>query len=358
MELFNEPNVKPDQRLLKIIVIVSIIALLLAGVFFILFNLLPSKKSKASSKPNIYNCYSYISHSRNQNFFKVCSDGDTILINKGMKVNQACNLLKDKNVIILIDGCELRWTSNNSIYIGKGGKILMKNGGHFISNSGYCSSKSAIYFGDSIYVTCDGKNANFSFDDVNKYGGVSYSGLTVLPVKLISFNAKYDKETVNLDWTTASEINNSHFEVQRSNNKTDWTVVGTVKGNGNSSVIIKYNYSDKVGKLSGEIYYRLKQIDFDGKSEYSSIRVVSLNNTKVNIGKVYPNPANDIIKVNINTEGDYTIRLVDINGKEMLKQEGSSSIETLNIADIPAGIYFVKIENHIINESHRIIIRH
>ncbi|MCC6720606.1 MAG: T9SS type A sorting domain-containing protein [Bacteroidia bacterium] len=358
MELYNEPNVKPEHKLLKIIVIVSVIALLLGAVFFILFNLLPSKKSKASSKPNVYYCSGSIMNSNNKKVFDACVSGDTIKVEKSINLNQGCDKLMKKDIIFLIDGCEMKWNGNYSFYIGEGGKIFMKNGGKLTVKSGSCNSKSAIYFGSTMFVTCDGKSAKFSFDDVNKYGGVSYSGLTVLPVKLISFNAKYDKETVNLDWATASEINNSHFEVQRSNNKTDWTVVGTVKGNGNSSEIIKYNYSDKVGKMAGEIYYRLKQIDFDGKSELSNIRVVSLNNTKVNVGKVYPNPANDIIKVNINTDGDYTIRLVDINGKEMLKQEGSSSIETLNIADIPAGIYFVKIENDLINESHRIIIRH
>lgn len=358
MELYNEPNVKPEQRILKIVIVSSIIIVLLGGIFFFAANLLPSKKSTASSGPTVYYCKGSIMSSSNKSVFSSCANGDTIKVTEGLNMNQGCDKLKDKNILFLIDGCEMKWNGNYSFYIGTGGKIFLKNGGKITVKSGSCNSNAAIFFGSTKFVTCDGQSANFSFSQVNNYGGVSYSGLTVLPVKLISFTAKYDKETVNLEWATATEVNNSHFEVQRSLNKTDWTIQGTVKGNGNSSSIIKYSFDDKVGKMTGEIYYRLKQIDFDGKSELSNVRVVSLNNTKVNIGKVYPNPANDFVKVNINTDGDYTIILHDINGKELVRQEGTSSIETLDVAEYPTGVYFVKIQNDEVNESHRIVIRH
>ncbi|NUM32483.1 MAG: T9SS type A sorting domain-containing protein [Bacteroidetes bacterium] len=358
MELYNEPNVKPEHKLLKLVIVSSIIVILLGGIFFLISNLLPSKKSAAHSSPKVHYCKGSIMSSTNKKVFSSCVNGDTIKVTQGLNINQGCDKLKDKDILFLIDGCEAKWNGNYSFYVGKGGKVFLKNGGKLTVKSGSCNSNAAIYFGTTKFVTCDGQTASFSFDQVNNYGGVSFAGLTVLPVKLISFTAKYNKEIVNLEWATASEVNNSHFEVQRSLNKSDWTVVGTVKGNGNSSSIIKYSFDDKVGKMTGEIYYRLKQVDFDGKNELSNVRVVSLNNTKINIGKVYPNPANDIVKVNINTDGDYNIILQDINGKELLKQEGSSSIETINVSEFPAGIYFVKIQNDEINESHRILIRH
>lgn len=357
MEIFNSPNLKPEQKLLRIIIISTITVFILGSIFFFVMNLLPSKDSKAGgAAPKTYYCSGSVLSSANKTIYKSCVNGDTIYIKQGMKIDAHNSYLKTKDVIIIVDSSEMNWSGDNYFYIGTNGKFLIKNKGKLTAKN--CNTKAAIYFNTTKIASCGGGSGYYSFDQINNYGGIAYSGLTVLPVKLISFNAKYNKEAVTIDWTTATEINNSHFEIQRSNNKKDWVVVGTVKGNGNSTTTIKYSFSDKVGKLTGEIYYRLNQIDFDGKNELSNIRVVSLNNTKLNIGKVYPNPANDFVKVNINTEGDYTIRILDINGKEMLKQNGSSNIETLNIADIPAGTYLIKIENDIVNESHRIIIKH
>ncbi|NUM32482.1 MAG: T9SS type A sorting domain-containing protein [Bacteroidetes bacterium] len=353
-----EPNVKPEQKLLRIVLISSIIVILLGGLFFLISNLLPSKKSLAGTTPNVYDCNGNISSKEVAKVFDACVDGDTLKVTKELVVESSNKALYKKNIIFLIDGCEMRWEGDYLLYIGKDCKILLKDGGKLTTLKNKTFSKAIVYFNREPLVSFDGKNGKFSFDDVNKYGGISMSGLVALPVKLISFNAKFENETVNLEWATATEINNSHFEVQRSVNKVDWTVLDSVKGNGNSNTIKKYSYSDKIGKLTGEIYYRLKQVDFDGKSEFSNIRVVSLNNTKINIGKVYPNPANDIIKVNINTEGEYDIVLQDINGKEILRSNGNSSVETINVSEIPAGIYFVKIQSNVVNESHRIVIKH
>ncbi len=94
---------------------------------------------------------------------------------------------------------------------------------------------------------------------------------SALPVSLTSFTAKANKQgAVNLAWSTASEQDNSHFEVTRSVNGVDFEKIAEVKGNGNSDVVSKYSYTD-TKPVAGTNYYRLKQIDFNGDFAYSAI---------------------------------------------------------------------------------------
>ena len=95
-------------------------------------------------------------------------------------------------------------------------------------------------------------------------------------VDLISFIAiPTTNHTAQLNWMTASEINNSHFEIERSYDGRDFEMIDHVSGNGNSQHQIDYSYTDaSVSKLENTVFYRLKQVDFDGTSECSDIRVV------------------------------------------------------------------------------------
>jgi len=98
-----------------------------------------------------------------------------------------------------------------------------------------------------------------------------------LPIELIEFMGHNQKEYNHITWSTASELNNSHFILERSLNTTEWFEITTIMGNGNSSVQNNYEYLD-YSYIKGMVnYYRLKQIDFDGHFEYSNIiPVISL----------------------------------------------------------------------------------
>jgi len=114
-------------------------------------------------------------------------------------------------------------------------------------------------------------------------------GITTLPVSLTSLMAKANKAgTVNLAWTTASEENNSRFDITRSSDGKNFGKIGEVAGNGNSNTIKNYNYTDN-SPVVGINYYRLKQIDNDGKSALSQVvsaKVgLSQNNVSVSVGK-------------------------------------------------------------------------
>lgn len=108
-----------------------------------------------------------------------------------------------------------------------------------------------------------------------------------LPVELLSFNATGNKNIVDVNWETATEINNDFFEVERSADGIYFELVTRVTGAGNSSQVLHYQISD-IRPFYGVSYYRLKQTDYDGMFQYSQIRKVEMSN--MISGNIYPNP--------------------------------------------------------------------
>lgn len=172
--------------------------------------------------------------------------------------------------------------------------------------------------------------------------------LAALPVTLASFNANKAADATILRWTTASENNNSHFEIQRSTDNKKFETIGIVKGSGNSSKKVNYSFSDAALLSAKTVYYRLKQIDFDGAFEYSKTVSVIYNIAK-GIGSTLPNPFNDELNVTVNSGAATTasVMIMDMIGKvhhtsaEQL-QAGSNKIN-INTTDMPDGIYFVRV---------------
>lgn len=178
------------------------------------------------------------------------------------------------------------------------------------------------------------------------YQEISCSATTPLPVELVDFEAQRDFRNIELSWKTATESNNDYFAVERSEDGIDWNLIGKVDGAGNSTDLQSYNYLDTEDP-SLTLYYRLKQVDFDGAFTYSETRVV---NPDGNIsGKIYPNPANDNITLFRTTNSDGSpVRLFNLLGQEFeLNVIGSSSegSMTFDISKLRSGVYFIQIGN-------------
>ncbi|MBC3538619.1 T9SS type A sorting domain-containing protein [Rufibacter sediminis] len=186
-----------------------------------------------------------------------------------------------------------------------------------------------------------------------------------LPVTLTAFDGVSRGGSVELAWSTASEINNDRFEIERSSNGKDFSKVGEVKGNGNSSVKVDYAYTDR-SATSGTVYYRLKQVDFDNSSEYSKVISVSHAATASSAAgiSVYPNPVTDR-QVNVRFQepvnGNATIRLVDMSGRLLHSQEVSSvaSEVAMNLTglNLKAGIYLISVNVNGKSTTQRIVVR-
>lgn len=189
--------------------------------------------------------------------------------------------------------------------------------------------------------------AKFLVSSFSGGGGGGGAGGGALPVELIQFSAQaINANTSELKWTTASEINNSHFVIERSYDGVLFEEIGLKQGRGNSNEVINYSHIDATIAIGTKIaYYRLLQYDYDGTSEYSEIRTVDWNSTLLESSlKVYPNPSNGTIYININAEisSQVSVNLMDINGKVLKQWIANEGTSSFSIAGITDGIYFLK----------------
>lgn len=166
-----------------------------------------------------------------------------------------------------------------------------------------------------------------------------------LPVELLNFEAVANDKTVDLNWITASEINSAYFEIEKPDNSDNWISIGKIDAAGNSTTVNQYHLTDHQPK-SGINFYRLKQVDIDGKTTYSEI--VSANINSNNTPTVFPCPANNFVTVQLNnTEfANTTISVINASGIMVIEQTTVTGLVTsIDISDLTPGLYFVQTSN-------------
>ncbi len=208
--------------------------------------------------------------------------------------------------------------------------------------------------------TVDGTHVAGGADSTaNRSGCTGFSEFTIagistanpLPVSITSFKGERKGAENLLSWTTATEINNAGFELQRSADGVNFstlTFVESKANNGNSSAALTYNYAD-VKPLSGSGYYRLKQIDRDGKSAFSEVVLIKgLKPTKLELVSVYPNPVINTIKVSIAAAKADKITFIvsDITGKAIISKvmnvtSGDNTVQ-IDVNNLANGTYTIK----------------
>ena len=173
---------------------------------------------------------------------------------------------------------------------------------------------------------------------------------SIIPVELTSFNANVNAGNVVLNWTTSTETNNKGFEVQR-NSGNGFETLSFVNGNGTSTQPHTYTYADN-NVREGQYTYRLKQVDFDGTSEYSNSVEVSVVQPKVySLTQNYPNPFNPTTQINFSLAVDskVTLKVFDILGQEVATllngtiTSGAHNV-TFDASKLNSGVYLYKIE--------------
>ena len=132
---------------------------------------------------------------------------------------------------------------------------------------------------------------------------------STLPLNLTEFSVSKSGNNAMLNWRTSFELNTDHFEIERSYDGINFTTAGIKQASGNSATDVNYQFIDPITISSGNIYYRLKTLDLDGKSSFSRIVVLRLNGSIVKNFTVYPNPFNNNLKVEINSEKETSISL-------------------------------------------------
>ncbi len=183
------------------------------------------------------------------------------------------------------------------------------------------------------------------------FGIGKHSGIGGLPIELISFDARYSDAVVELTWSTASEINNNYFTIERSSDGRNFEVLKNILGAGNSTTINNYSESD-LNPLQGWSYYRLKQTDFDDSFTYSEI--VSVNSKSEDVESiegiitVMPNPfeTSFVISYSVKASSEVLFQLINSSG-QMIKEEkliaaAGNNRHTFNVRELLSpGVYIV-----------------
>ena len=179
-------------------------------------------------------------------------------------------------------------------------------------------------------------------------------------VELASFTALYANHAVTLNWVTASEENNDRFEVERSINGKNFLMIGTVKGNGTTNQLMRYTFTDKQF-ATGTFYYRLKQVDFDGKYTYSKIVTVSANKSLKASVQAYPNPFSTELNISLAMEaqGQIQVQLLDVHGavvylNNLTLDQGLHNLK-LPLTSLKQGVYFLRLNGGGLNHTMKIL---
>ena len=189
----------------------------------------------------------------------------------------------------------------------------------------------------------DGTLNNFALNG-NTSNWVSVS--VVLPINLINFSGTKKDGYNLLQWSTASEQNSSYFEVQRSENGTDFSTIAKVTAAGNSSIVKNYQYSDdQISSSSLIYYYRLKMVDIDGSGKYSSI--IFIRNSVNGLTTVYPNPAINQITINVADQSliNTQVIMTDLSGKVLQRISLNQTTTQVDISNFAKGMYILKFTN-------------
>ncbi|MEJ2506594.1 MAG: T9SS type A sorting domain-containing protein, partial [Ignavibacteriaceae bacterium] len=217
----------------------------------------------------------------------------------------------------------------------------------FIANTLDCSFDSARTLA-RMYGSENG-----SWDLYNGFGKIKMEKIITdpLPVELISFSSVVRGKRIILKWETQTEINNYGFEIQRSDDRNEWNILGFVEGNGNSNSPKSYSYFDEGIKLTGKYYYRLRQIDNDGSSNYSEILEVNIGlPDELELKQNYPNPFNPTttISFSIPQTGEVVLTVYNALG-ELVKTVAKGFLEqgeysfSFNAEGLTSGIYIYRL---------------
>jgi hypothetical protein len=201
----------------------------------------------------------------------------------------------------------------------------------------------------------------------------AYNSYNPTPVKLVYVRGVKQNADVRLTWVTASETNNKGFYIERSIDGKKFETVGFVKGNGNANKLITYTLVDRNAFTKGQqlpthreansqLFYRLNQIDFDGKHEYSQTVLVTNKQTKETAkAEVFPNPFNSEFTIDIaDASTSASVVIYNLQGKEIYNnsyslQDANTTITIENLATLPIGLYVMHVTTNGVTSVQKIV---
>lgn len=224
--------------------------------------------------------------------------------------------------------------STATVYGSKASPGVNRSGNDSSGSTGYEDSGDALAYSSTNSDTGSPLNGEYA---------------TTLPVELLTFTVEEELGNAMLRWTTISEVNNDGFFVQKSIDGVRFHTIGFVSGNGNTNELQAYSHMDNAAYQN--TYYRLKQIDFDGKFEYSWI--ISLLPNKSAIG-IFPNPINDRVRV-VTPENEFKLVIYSNSGRAIYNGIASTDSASKMLLDLREGEYIVELSSENFYQKTRII---
>ena len=238
--------------------------------------------------------------------------------------------------LVVLANTTLTLTNNSSIQL---------NGG-FISGT---ANHQQILIGSVVKYAGDRdglKTGNSIADNTTGVSPNGFRALSMLPVNFTSFYISKSGENIKLSWSTDKEINNSHFDVERSSNGLNWEKIAVVFGAGTTNNANNYSYNDK-SITSPVVYYRLRQVDIDGRSMYSSIKTIRMGEAVSNV-RIYGADKNVVIDLNTAAKNDLVVSVMNSNGQVITRQtyNNPSYKINLNLQNAFTGAYIVHVTDN------------
>lgn len=200
------------------------------------------------------------------------------------------------------------------------------------------ATEPVIIIGVTTYTDSD-------FNSIVSAGGADANG--ILPIELIAFVGRQNDHQILIEWSTAAEINNDYMVVEHSSDGRNFVEIGRLIGAGNSTILNQYTFQHDKPAI-GINYYRLMQVDYDGKSTYHAIISVVFKEGTLPV-TVFPNPVGERLQVQLNepVEGEVQLQILDMTGRILQeKKTNFNQNEIINLERLNAGFYFLKIHTN------------
>ena len=305
----------------------------------------------------------------------VPGDDDIILIPVGVTVTVRGTDHTLDNAVLVVRGtlsmestCGICPDYASLTFTGSGSGVIIEDGGqinddtlfggdtHFISVDG-----TTFWSGDNCAANCGSTVGNFSSSGDTAWPS---SMNNPLPVEFLFFTAKYENRSVQLAWATATEITNSHFEIERSIDAENFEKIGEVIGAGDSQERIDYQYIDYEAAVGAEIiYYRLRQVDYDGKFDYSNTVIARNSDYEPLELLVSPTLFQDRVTVTLNATEEtdnINIEIYDMRGNKVYSRDeflytGINDFDLEDIYHLSEGAYLLSLTSNTFKLSQRIV---
>lgn len=234
---------------------------------------------------------------------------------------------------------ENTWPNAQVILYGPGLTVIPSNSGQQVTTdaNGFASYSFPCNQTPVRIVACNGTFCCTSL----------VPAAAILPVRLTKFEGQLQNDqTVSLNWTSAAEINSEAYIVERSVDGRNFEAVGTISAAGNSAKTLSYSFTDKL-PVAGGYFYRLNQVDIDGKFEYSKVVYINSGKGKSAVTAVFPNPFRQevqLVGINAADLNARNVRLFTIAGQQVNYRITGSNAISID-ASSPKGIYFLKVKD-------------